>query len=104
MPAELQPIERLQEYISLGAAVTRYHRLATRQHRFQPSRPGDVVRVHVRVHCNNEKRAAVVKTPVIVIGNERIIIDKRYRVRARSRSRRVMLAIRGVPVPSFLVL
>lgn len=56
MPAESDLIVRLQEYIRLGAAAVRYHGFATGQQRLQSTGAGDVVRVHVRVHCNRRER------------------------------------------------
>lgn len=75
MLAELDLIVRLQEYVRSGTAAARYHGPAAGQQALQPARPGDVVRVHVRVHCNIEKDYRRAKTPVIV--TSKCIIDKR---------------------------
>jgi len=55
VPAKSDLVVLLQEYVRLGAAGARYHGLATGQQRLEPTRAGDVIRVHVRVHCNRKK-------------------------------------------------
>lgn len=55
MSAKLNPIVRFQEYVRLGTAGARYYRLTTGEQRLESTRAGDVVRVHVRVHCNRQQ-------------------------------------------------